>query len=264
MNITYSFASWQDYLPQEYVTSHKKIEKEILAEYKALNSLSDVNGKYRFLQQTKSLKTYGYTFFRVQVTFENDRSSCISQKFCKEQQQQQVVLLGVSKQNILILDADTKSTLYSKPLTEIVMWKVFHHTLYIYCLEQTDEYYTKEAKEISQVISDYVDSNLSDRIQEEQKTFESRGSALSPKLKDRLRHLLAVTKSSSLDDLGLLPNPNLKKSPLYINPNKVVMNPLFAGGSIQPSKEPTYEVNYIVKVIRSLSCLRSTPFHHAT
>jgi talin len=63
-------SSWQDYLPPEYVLSYKKIEKEILAEYKGLAGLSEVNAKYRYLQQAKSLKTYGYSFFVVEVSLQ--------------------------------------------------------------------------------------------------------------------------------------------------------------------------------------------------
>jgi hypothetical protein len=64
--------SWEEYLPLEYVPSYKKIEKEIAREYKGLASLSEVNAKYKYIQQAKSLKTFGYTFFKVKVNILNE------------------------------------------------------------------------------------------------------------------------------------------------------------------------------------------------
>lgn len=58
----------KDYLPVEFV-SHKGIEREIMTTYQRLGGMSEEKAKFGYIQLTKSLKTYLYTFFRVSVSF---------------------------------------------------------------------------------------------------------------------------------------------------------------------------------------------------
>lgn len=75
-------------------------------EYKELSGTNEISSKYRYLQMSKSLKTWGYTFFPAD-------------KVVRDQQTQQV-LIGISKGNLLVLDSATKETLSRNPLYEIV------------------------------------------------------------------------------------------------------------------------------------------------
>jgi len=50
--------------------------------------------------------------------------------------------------------------------------------------------------------------------------------------------------------------PHIKKSPFYVNPNKIHVNPLFTEGiQLNPVKS---EINYYWKMVRSLSCLKNS------
>lgn len=57
----------KDYLPVEYV-SHKGIENKIMATYQTLAGMTEEKAKFGYIQLTKSLKSYLYTFFRVVVS----------------------------------------------------------------------------------------------------------------------------------------------------------------------------------------------------
>jgi hypothetical protein len=104
-----------------------------------------------------------------------------------------------------------------------------------------------------------VDCRLKEQKVEETKSKQDlRTLVSSPKLvHDRIRQLTLMTKSGSSDELSLIPNPNLKKSPLYVNPNMFHFNSLFGGITVKPH-QPSDEVDYYVKVIRSLASLKST------
>jgi hypothetical protein len=45
----------------------KGIEREIMSTYQSLAPMSEEKAKFGYIQLTKSLKTYLYTFFRVVV-----------------------------------------------------------------------------------------------------------------------------------------------------------------------------------------------------
>ena len=53
-------------VPPEYA-KNKDIEKRVYAEHKKLQNLNQLNAKFRYVQLSRSLKTYGYTFFLVKV-----------------------------------------------------------------------------------------------------------------------------------------------------------------------------------------------------
>lgn len=45
----------------------KDIEKQILAEWKKLVGMNEINARFRYVQLCRSLKTYGMTIFKVKV-----------------------------------------------------------------------------------------------------------------------------------------------------------------------------------------------------
>ncbi len=65
-NVALNTLRLRDYLPLEYI-SHKGIEINIIATYQTLAGMSEDKAKIGYIQLTKSLKTYLYTFFRVVV-----------------------------------------------------------------------------------------------------------------------------------------------------------------------------------------------------
>ncbi len=58
-------------MPPEYQKG-KEAEKRIYAEHKKLQGLNPLNAKHRYVQLSRSLKTYGYTFFLVKVNIQID------------------------------------------------------------------------------------------------------------------------------------------------------------------------------------------------
>ncbi len=55
-------------MPPDYQKDKKEVEKRILQDHKKLHGLSELNAKFRYVQMSRSLKTYGVTFFSVKVT----------------------------------------------------------------------------------------------------------------------------------------------------------------------------------------------------
>lgn len=56
-----------DYVPPEYQRDKKEMEKQIFLEHRRLQGMNELNGKFRYVQLCRSLKTYGVTFFLVKV-----------------------------------------------------------------------------------------------------------------------------------------------------------------------------------------------------
>ena len=281
--------NWKHYLPCDYLNSIKKIEKDIYLEYKLNNGINDVNGKLMFLKQARMLKTYGYTFFKVD-------------KLIKENQLIKV-LFGVSKTSILILDPNTKDIITSHALPQIIQWKVMGDTITLYFLEHSEEYCTKESKDISQVIMNYIQFTYQQITSSNSNNGNNSISVhLSPRAKERLKQLMIINKgiinnnnnnnnnsnnnsnsnnntnnvgnngisisnNNGNDDITNYGNnngnnsnvvkSNSKKSPFYVNPNKVHINPLFVGHTWEFAT-PTDEMSYYMKMLRSLSCLKNS------
>jgi talin len=59
------------FVPPEYLKK-KDIEKRIYEEHRKLHGLAILNAKFRYVQLSRSLKTFGITFFLVKVNFLTD------------------------------------------------------------------------------------------------------------------------------------------------------------------------------------------------
>lgn len=125
----------------------------------------------------RSLTTYGYTCFRVEVS----HFICVEtwflltndvQKQLKDQTQQ--LLLGVSKKNILILDTETKSKISTFAVRDIAQWKVLHRTISIFFVDKTEEFISSDAAVISQVLADYIYFSASQKEQKKGKPTDFR------------------------------------------------------------------------------------------
>ncbi|KAI9206533.1 uncharacterized protein BJ171DRAFT_498098 [Polychytrium aggregatum] len=146
------FLPVSEYVPPEYRKS-KDLEKKILVEHSKLQGLSELNAKFRFVQLSRSLKTYGITFF-----------------LCKEKQQKKnkliPVLLGITKQSVVRLDVESKEIMQEWKLTQLRRWAAANNSFTLDFGDYADAYYsvqTPEGEQISQLISGYIDIILKKR-----------------------------------------------------------------------------------------------------
>jgi hypothetical protein len=133
---------WEEYLPPDLCPHFRRIERELLSSYKRLHGVTPTEAKSRYIKETRSLKTFGYTFFPVE-------------KFLDTREPEKI-LLGISKEAVMIVDAESKNILFRCHLEQIVQWKVVQHKLFLYYLEDADEFHTSDASSISHTLEDYV------------------------------------------------------------------------------------------------------------
>ena len=123
-------------MPPEYV-EEKEIDKRIFQEHRKLQGMTKLNAKVSFVQLCRSLKTYGVTFFLVQVHFSPSSSLFFFPPLPKPQapnikteQQEKVpkknkmvkILLGVTRESVMRLDAESKEVLKVWSLTTLRRW----------------------------------------------------------------------------------------------------------------------------------------------
>ncbi|XP_020615506.1 talin-2-like [Orbicella faveolata] len=90
----YKFIDLKEFLPKEYVKS-KNIEKKIKEEHRKVSGHDELQGKYKYVQLCRGLKTYGVTFFLVKEKMKG-KNKLVPR------------LLGVTKESILRVDEKTK------------------------------------------------------------------------------------------------------------------------------------------------------------
>lgn len=73
-----------------------------------------------------------------------------------ENREPEKVLLGISKEAVMIIDAESKTINFRCHLEQIVQWKVVQNRFFIYYLEDADEFLTSDAFSISHALEDYV------------------------------------------------------------------------------------------------------------
>ncbi|KAJ3073819.1 Talin-1 [Podochytrium sp. JEL0797] len=141
-----SMIKLKEVAPVEY-RSNRDLPKRIITEHAKLQGLSELNAKFRYVQLSRSLKTYGITFFLVK------EKHTTKNKFVD-------VLLGVTKQSLVRLDAETKDVLKSWPLTQLRRWAAAVNSFTLDFGDYADAYYTvqtAEGDQISQLIAGYID-----------------------------------------------------------------------------------------------------------
>eukprot|EP01119_Soliformovum_irregulare_P014991 TRINITY_DN4169_c0_g1_i1.p1 TRINITY_DN4169_c0_g1~~TRINITY_DN4169_c0_g1_i1.p1 ORF type:complete len:889 (-),score=215.13 TRINITY_DN4169_c0_g1_i1:222-2888(-) len=255
--------SWSEYFPSEYIV--RNIERDVLPEYKRLGGMSSTNAKYRYILHARSLKTYGFTFFKLERLLNGQSSP---------------VLFGVSKDMTMLLDPESKDTLSLCSLYHISQWQVLNDTLRIVYSDHVEEFIAPDPTVISQVIADYLyftythkrtikkrksqgpedDDVASQSYSHSQFRPGSPPTSLTLKEREMITKKLQIKSSSweGFSNIPVHPNPHLKKSPIYLDPFKIHLSPLY-GHPLEIHKvDHANEKNYLLRVIRSLSCLSSS------
>eukprot|EP00834_Sanchytrium_tribonematis_P001960 NODE_53_length_30760_cov_1.203712.p1 type:complete len:2138 gc:universal NODE_53_length_30760_cov_1.203712:1939-8352(+) len=152
------FLEVKDFLPPEYQRS-KDVEKRVFAEHSKLGGMNDLNAKYRYVQLSRSLRTYGVTFYLVKEK-------------TKKKGVLEPVLLGITKEKIMRFDVKTKEVVHSWALTTLRRWAATPNSLTLDFGDHSDAYYTVQTAEgdvISQLIGGYIDIILKKRRDGERK-----------------------------------------------------------------------------------------------
>eukprot|EP00002_Diphylleia_rotans_P029934 TRINITY_DN611_c0_g1_i1.p1 TRINITY_DN611_c0_g1~~TRINITY_DN611_c0_g1_i1.p1 ORF type:complete len:1815 (-),score=510.74 TRINITY_DN611_c0_g1_i1:219-5663(-) len=146
------FIKLEEFIPLTFL-KNKTIDKDIFTEHKKLSGLSEVNAKYRYVQTCRQLKTYGITFFTIKEKTKKDKKPVPR-------------LLGVTRDSILRMDAETKEIIAHYPLNHLRRWAANVDNFTMDFGEYEEEYVvvlTNEADKISQLISGYIDIILQKR-----------------------------------------------------------------------------------------------------
>jgi len=137
-------------LPPQHQKS-RNIDKDILKEYSKLINTETDNGKYKYIQLCRSLKTYGITFFDIKTK--------VKKKLTPQ-------LLGVTRHSVIQLDPETKEVIKEYPLTHLKRWAPSATSISLDFGDYEDDYLTlatPEGDSISQLISGYIDIILKTR-----------------------------------------------------------------------------------------------------
>ncbi|TPX31993.1 hypothetical protein SmJEL517_g04801 [Synchytrium microbalum] len=140
------FVKMKEFVPPEYV-KNKDVEKKMYSEHSKLQGLNELNAKFRYVQLSRSLKTYGITFFLVKERAEK-KSKLVE------------VLLGVTKESVVRLDVESKDVIKTWRLTQLRRWAASPNSFTLDFGDYADAYYsvlTTEGEQISQLIAGYID-----------------------------------------------------------------------------------------------------------
>ncbi|KNC52797.1 uncharacterized protein AMSG_12193 [Thecamonas trahens ATCC 50062] len=195
----------KNYVPGEYVKA-KKIDKTILSEHRKLIGMSELNAKFRFVQLCRSLKTYGVTFFHVreQVSQGKKKKKLVDR------------LLGITREKIIRMDAQTKEVVKSYPLAHLKRWAASTNSFTFDFGDYEGSYYsvqTSEGEAMSQVISGYIDIILKKKKQagryvvdddEEQTVVEEDISAMKAQAISRTPSNMQYTSAVNLSRAGMV------------------------------------------------------------
>ncbi|KAJ3364655.1 Talin-1 [Allomyces javanicus] len=140
------FLNLKEYLPEDY-RKVKDVEKRIYAEHKKLAGINDLTLKYRYVQLCRSLKTYGVTFFLVKE---------------KDPKKAKLLpcLIGITKESIMRVDAETKDVIKQWPLTSLRRWAASPNAFTMDFGDYQDAFYTVQTTQgelMSQLIGGYID-----------------------------------------------------------------------------------------------------------
>nr|KAJ3421186.1 Talin-1 [Polyrhizophydium stewartii] len=157
------FVKLKDFVPPEY-QKNKDVEKKMFGEHSKLQGMTELNAKFRYVQMCRSLKTYGTTFFVVKEPATKKKKAAN-------------VLLGVTKQNVVRMDIETKEVLGEWKLTQIRRWAATAKNFTLDFGDYSENYYnveTTEGEQISRLIAGYIDIIVKKRNQKSKTIEEAR------------------------------------------------------------------------------------------
>ena len=146
------YINLKDYLPADYA-KQKHIERKVFQEHKKYYGLSELEAKAKYISEARSLSTYGVTFFLVKEKLPG-KNKLVPR------------LLGITKDCVMRVDADTKGILKTWPLTTVKRWAPSKNSFTLDFGDYSDSYYsvqTSEGEQISQLIAGYIDIILKRR-----------------------------------------------------------------------------------------------------
>lgn len=125
----------------------KGIEKKIVAEYRKLVGMSEINAKYRYVQLCRSLKTYGITFFEVKQRLPGSKKPVPK-------------LMGVTRDNVLFMDPVTREITKEYPLSHLRRWAASPASFTLDFGDYEEDYLnviTSQGESMSQLLAGYID-----------------------------------------------------------------------------------------------------------
>jgi talin len=144
-------AFFKDKKTRDMVAPIKRKERhlydEVVKEWKKLVNTSEVNAKFRYVQLSRSLKTYGITYYP-------GKWKPVGKKRLEN------VLLGVTKETILCLDPDSRQVIEEHPLTHLKRWAAGPNSFTLDFGDYRDGYMTigtALAEAASQQLAGYID-----------------------------------------------------------------------------------------------------------
>lgn len=146
------YLNLKDYLPADYAKV-KQVERKIFSEHKKYYGLNELEAKAKYVGEARSLPTYGVTFFLVKEKVPG-KNKLVPR------------LLGITKDCVMRVDADTKGILKTWPLTTVKRWAASMNSFTLDFGDYSDSYYsvqTTEGEQISQLIAGYIDIILKRR-----------------------------------------------------------------------------------------------------
>lgn len=111
------------------------MEKKIFAEHRKLMGLTELNGKLRYINYCRQLKTYGVTFFLVKEKMKG-KNKLVPR------------LLGITKEAVLRVDEKTKEYIQDWPLTTVRRWAASPNSFTLDFGDYSENYYSVQTQVI--------------------------------------------------------------------------------------------------------------------
>jgi len=130
----------------------QKLEKMIYKEHHKLRGIKEEFAKYRYLQLCRNLRTYGTVFFHAKLQFHKGK---VHAKI-----PDQPLVIGFSRDCILLLTAKSKKFLLEFPLSHLRKWEGTSESLILDFGIYEEGYFvfsTTEGETLSKYLSDYFD-----------------------------------------------------------------------------------------------------------
>ncbi|CAF1156243.1 unnamed protein product [Adineta steineri] len=193
----------RDFLPKEYCKT-KNSERKIFLEHKKHKNLAELDGKVKYTQLCRSLRTYGVTFFLVKEKM-SGKNKLVPR------------LLGVTKDSIIRVDERSKDFLEVWPLTHVKRWTASPNTFTLDFGDYASAYYsvqTHEGQQISQLIAGYIDIILKKRKDRECTDRDGIVDEESTMIEDIIAPGKATIIQPNRPSLGFVHQQNVRSSPL--------------------------------------------------